>query len=131
MNTIDNTVKPKRTVANSADLKLGAPIRRTTKRELKASNAGIFIPSGSQVNTYFSGKNHSFIYVEDTNGNLLATRATNAHLTFGGFTKEPSIGTMTKWVSDGVARTITGHRTEPDGTGPDGSPSWLLVLGFM
>jgi hypothetical protein len=124
--------RPARTLANSADLRLSKPTRHTTKRDLNASNASIHIPSGTEVNTYFSEKNPSFIYVESPDGKLLATRAQNASITFTGkFTKAPSINTMMKWSDEGVARTITGHRTEPDGTGPDGSPSWLLVLGCI
>ena len=48
---------------------------------------------------------------------------------FGG--REPSEKTLEKWVNEGWARTITGHKTEPDGYGPDGSPSWLIALGMI
>ncbi len=44
------------------------------------------------------------------------------------FFKEPSLRTLEKWSSDGIAKSVTGHRVEPDGYGPDGSPSWLLVM---
>jgi len=39
--------------------------------------------------------------------------------------------TMEKWVSDGIAKTPTGKQTEPDGYADDGSPSWLLALGYI
>ncbi len=50
---------------------------------------------------------------------------------FGFFFKEPSVRTLEKWSQDGVAKSVTGHRVEPDGYGPDGSPSWLLALGLI
>lgn len=54
----------------------------------------------------------------------------NLPKTVSGF-KEPSIKTMEKWMSDAIALTPTGKRVEPDGYGPDGSPSWLLALGLI
>ena len=50
---------------------------------------------------------------------------------FSTFFKPPVVRTMEKWSNDGVAHTVTGKRCEPDGHGPDGSPSWLLVLGMI
>ena len=38
---------------------------------------------------------------------------------------------MERWTSHGIAKTVTGQRTEPDGYGTDGSQSWLLVLGYI
>jgi hypothetical protein len=40
--------------------------------------------------------------------------------------KPPTIETMERWMCDGVAKTIHGKRTEPDGT-----DSWLIVLGLI
>ena len=34
-------------------------------------------------------------------------------------------------VCDSVCPSITGHSVEPDGHGPDGEPSWMLVLGLV
>jgi len=45
--------------------------------------------------------------------------------------KVPSLETMEEWMDQGIAKSITGKRVEPDGYGPDGSPSWLLVLGLI
>lgn len=45
--------------------------------------------------------------------------------------KAPSMTTLEKWNWDGVCKTPTGKRVEPDGHGPDGSPSWLLALGLI
>lgn len=47
------------------------------------------------------------------------------------FFKKPSLSTLRKWSYDGVAKTVTGHKTELDGHGPDGSPSWFLLMGMI
>lgn len=38
---------------------------------------------------------------------------------------------LSEWVSDAVCETPNGDRVEPDGHGPDGVPSWLLLLGLV
>ena len=45
--------------------------------------------------------------------------------------KMPSIKTLEKWCDEGIAKTPSGKRVEPDGYGNDGSPSWLLVAGLI
>lgn len=50
---------------------------------------------------------------------------------FSAFFKCPTLATLERWSNDGVCRTPTGHRVEPDGHGPDGVPSWLLILGMI
>lgn len=48
-----------------------------------------------------------------------------------GFKKPPKSAALEKMVFDGIAKSITGKRVEPDGIASDGSPSWLLVLGYI
>ena len=43
----------------------------------------------------------------------------------------PSMQELTAWNEDGICETPTGHRVEPDGTGPDGVPSWLRALRLI
>jgi len=43
----------------------------------------------------------------------------------------PSLQTLEEWAEAGIAETPTGYEVEPDGRGPDGSPSWLLILGML
>ena len=43
----------------------------------------------------------------------------------------PSMNTMEKWVSDGVAKAIDGCRVEPDGICEHGFPSFLLALDWI
>ncbi len=66
-------------------------------------------------------------------GNKVRVRAENGKKYFGApFMKAPSLATLEKWESQGgFCKTITGQRTEPDGHGMDGSPSWLLVMGVI
>ena len=45
--------------------------------------------------------------------------------------KIPSLATMEKWMSNGVAKATDGCRVEPDGTCSHGKPSWLLQLGLI
>ena len=47
------------------------------------------------------------------------------------FFKAPTMRTIERWNDTGVAKTVTGKRTECDGYGPDGSPSWMLALGMI
>lgn len=43
----------------------------------------------------------------------------------------PSMNTIQEWISDSVCESVTGDTVEPDGHGPDGAPSWLLVCGMI
>lgn len=49
----------------------------------------------------------------------------------GKMTRIPSIKTMEKWVSDGIAKATDGCKVEPDGTCSHGKRSWLLELGII
>jgi len=46
-------------------------------------------------------------------------------------TKAPSIATMARWMSDGIARATDGCEVEPDGMCEHGKPSWLIVEGII
>lgn len=46
-------------------------------------------------------------------------------------TKAPSIATMERWMSDGIAHATDGCEVEPDGTCEHGKPSWLIVEGII
>ena len=43
----------------------------------------------------------------------------------------PSMQELMEWDEDGICETPTGYRVEPDGTGPDGVPSWLRALRMI
>lgn len=45
--------------------------------------------------------------------------------------KPPTLATLERWNRDGVCKTVLGTKTEPDGYGHHGEPSWLLVYGLI
>lgn len=89
---------------------------------------GVTIPKGTEVQLELGEK-----IIGSVNGERkLALRPHSAKKYFGSpFTKLPTMATMERWSNDGVARTYTGQRTEPDGTGSDGSVSWLVAYGLI
>lgn len=116
---------------------LGLTLFKTleTKRELSYSKhpvSPIVVPVGVKVDVYWSEKNPSRVYFE-YGGHIRATRTAKMKDTFyGKFSKMPSPRTLEKWEWEGgYCLTVTGHKTEPDGFGPDGSPSWMLVAGII
>jgi hypothetical protein len=120
--------------------KLSAPktVKTLRKLEWNVKNPhseglpSVTIPAGEQVQVYFSETNPSrlFLYHEPTDRVVLC-RADSASKSFTGFRNVPGQRRLNDMVLDSVATTITGQRTEPDGYGADGSPSWLLVLGLI
>lgn len=62
---------------------------------------------------------------------VLKTRLESDGYTIKKEVKAPSLGTLEKWSMDGVAKSLMGKQVEPDGHDSDGSPSWLLVLGYI
>jgi len=101
----------------------------TTKTEIKYSRSTV--PAGVSVEVFFSEQSPSRIYFQygTDNAKVLFTSRAWKYLT--GFNRPPGNRTLEKYSFDGIAKTPTGHRTEPDGYGPDHSPSWLLVLGLI
>ena len=109
-----------------------------TLRELKYSKVpkdAINIPAGTKLEIFFSEKNHAkavFIHDGIRRGLLVSNLHATVKATNGvKFNKCPSLARLAKMNDDCVCTTVTGHRVEPDGFGPDGSPSWLLVMGVI
>ena len=82
----------------------------------------------SKVNVSFTGERPTIMIMEQ-NGKTIRCRPAKYAYYFGG--KEPSEKTLMNWENEGYCKTVTGYRTEPDGYGPDGSPSWMLALGYI
>jgi len=105
----------------------------TTLRELVYSRSGIpeTIPVGKSVALYWSTEEPGKVYF-DYEGRMRWVRTEVMFNTFSGrFLRTPSVSTLERWSNGGTCKTVTGHVTEPDGTGTDGSPSWLLILGMI
>lgn len=107
----------------------GPGINSTTKKELKWKDGSV-TPINTRVHIDFSNKLHGRIFVT-IGDKVYKTRVDTASKRFTGITNPPQIWTMEKWSNDGIAKTVTGMKTEPDGFGLDGSPSWLLVIGVI
>jgi len=119
----------------SASCVVGAS--RTLKRDIKLKDGRTF-PKGSSVDVkFFGAKDNGHKVCEitvlgstDMSNMVYKTAISNLPKSVSGFMM-PSRNTMEKWVNDGYAKTPTGKRTEPDGYADDGSPSWLLALGYI
>ena len=112
-------------------------------RDIKLKNGDV-VPKGADANVKFlaEGDKNSHImcnvYVKYTGktGRDYMREPVKLRIAFlnkivSGFSKPPSMSRLEKMVNDGIATTPTGRRVEPDGYGPDNSPSWLLVMGLI
>jgi hypothetical protein len=113
----------------------GSGINSTTKREIVWKNkqtgeVTFAIPAGVRVHVDFSRKYPSSLFIT-FNGETKTTRAITAHDKLTGITKPPTLRTLEKRGFDGISKSITGNKVEPDGHSYDGSPSWELVLGII
>lgn len=110
----------------------------TTKKGIKLKN-GDEIPKGTSVEMEFVSKGVAVLLKMDHTGKSgrdyksepLKIPSSRLTMYVAGIGNPPSVKTMEKWLDDGVAKSVTGKRVEPDGTGPDGAPSWLIVLGMI
>ena len=104
---------------------------RTLKRDVKLKDGRTFTKGDAVEVKFFGDKDNGHTVCEiNVLGSTFKTAIANLPTMVSGFTK-PSVTTMEKWVSDGTAKTPTGKTTEPDGYANDGSPSWLLALGYI
>jgi len=100
------------------------------KRDV-ANKRGDSIESGSRVSLSWPGRSGARTELTDDAGNMVTVHTENLHNYVSGISRPPSIRVMEKWMFDGVAKSVTGKRVEPDGIGPDGAPSWMLVFGII
>ena len=113
----------------------GTGITSTTKREInwkdKTTNAITWtIPANAKVHLDFSSKFSSRVFVT-YNGETKISRLITAHTKFTGISKPPTLRTLENRCNDGVSKSVTGKKVEPDGYGYEGSPSWELVIGII
>lgn len=107
----------------------------TTKERIwkdkKTGAVAFTIPAGTKVHVDFSPKVHSSSIFVTVGDDVKISRVVTASNWLKGFRKVPSIRTLQKQDWNGIVKTCTGKKVEPDGFGPDGSPSWMLVVGII
>jgi hypothetical protein len=111
------------------NLKLGRTVRTTA--ELNFSKTSGIIPVGTVLDVYFSDVRPDRLYFRYDSDTCKSLPFSIAYKFLTGFSKPPGEKTMFKWMNDGIAKTVFGARTEPDGFGPNHEPSWLLALGLI
>ena len=94
----------------------------TTQKEIKLKD-GSTLAKGLKV-SFIEGMDSRCMVHSPDHAEPLRVRITSAF-------KAPSMATLERWGMDSVCKTPTGKRVEPDGHGPDGSPSWLLVFSLI
>lgn len=105
-------------------------MQKILSREIR-TKANVFLPGTVVTLEFTTVQGWPAIRGIDIFERKFLTLAKNAPETFVGVAKRPSVRTMEKWQNDGYCKTIFGARTEPDGTGPDGEPSWMLAMGLI
>jgi hypothetical protein len=105
-------------------------ISSKAKIDLKWKDGSI-TPAGTSVHIDFCELRPGRIYVTVGDVVYKTGLVNKAHERFTGINKVPGPRTLEKYSNDGIAKTVTGEKTEPDGFGSDGSPSWLLVVGII
>jgi hypothetical protein len=68
---------------------------------------------------------------EVSSGNVLDQDLVFKTRNMTSFFTPPSMKTLQKYSFDGIAKSVTGKKCEPDGYSDDGAPSWLLALGMI
>lgn len=91
----------------------------------------ICIPVGTEVSIKFLGDvSPRLVEITPVDGVPFKIKITSLNRYFKGF-KVPSASTLERWNEEGVCKTPTGKKTEPDGYANDGSPSWFLAMGLI
>ena len=101
-----------------------------TKKEIKL-NTGEVIPVGSDVTLKEVLTNEQIVVlnVPILNRDFKIRVISFADKVLG--KKSPSCNQLEKWQDNGYCMTPTGYKVEPDGTGPDGIPSWMRIMGMI
>jgi hypothetical protein len=102
-------------------------MNKELKQELKFKDGSVF-SVGTMVKIEFP-EDHSGMAIRVTADGVTKLVRSSQLSKFG--IKQPTINTMTRWVEDGIARSVGGKKVEPDGWDSDGTPSWLLVVGII
>jgi hypothetical protein len=107
-------------------LKNGDVIPKGTPVKLRFGGAGLTLPS-KQVRLIadFVGPSGRDYTMNPMIGSIVNLAPKISRI------KVPSLRQLQKWSDDGWCMTPTGYKVEPDGYGPDDSPSWMVALGYI
>jgi hypothetical protein len=89
---------------------------------------GTVIPEGSTISVQWS-EFPAGVNLVTWNGRELKLSGRSIGKALAG--ELPTNDDMEDWVCDSICDTPTGHSVEPDGWGPDGVPSWLMLAGVI
>lgn len=129
---MNEPIKPVKTFAKeSVELELMPGGRHTVKTQLTYKGHGDVISVGTVLNVFYSKKAPGRVIFQYGSDRVKVISIDNAHKYLTGFSDIPSIKTLDRWSLNGIAKTPTGKKVEPDGYGTDNSPSWFLVLGII
>jgi hypothetical protein len=101
----------------------------TLKTSLILKDGRNFPPGTTFTIESFDENNKAVL--KDKGGKQFKLKAARLHIYFVGLKKAPSMKTLERQSNDGYCTTVFGHKTEPDGHGLHGEPSWLLALGMI
>lgn len=88
--------------------------------------SGITLPKGLLVEITPSDNHRvAHVHIQNIDGGV------TYNIRYTSLFKAPSTKILEKWEDQGFSKTVTGKKTEPDGTDIDGFPSWLLALGYI
>lgn len=96
------------------------------KKEFKNKKGDQF-PIGATVNCEFRERHVRLTYGDAA----IMMPYTHASKYLTKFKPYPSMKSLENMTYGSIATTVIGSRVEPDGHGPYGDPSWLLVAGLI
>lgn len=110
--------------------KEGANVSRL-KRDIRLKS-GEVVPQGSKATVEFDPDRASLAILKvEGRDKPVKVSTINLHEYLAGFSMPPSRASLAKWVDDGIAKSVAGQKVETDGWDSKGTPSWLLVLGYI
>ena len=104
-----------------------------TIRDLAPSDGAKRIPAGTKVTLSWPNRdqpNRTHLTAPDGTALVCPTLALSLILKPRKY-RRPTDQSVITWAIGGVAKSVLGHRVEPDGWDFQGSPSWCLVMGYV
>lgn len=109
--------------------KTAANKKYTISKPIKWKDGSV-TEAGESVEVSYKRGNHTTAFLM-LDGTPKGVRITNLSMYLKGYPKMPGMAALEKMSDAAVVPTPSGYKVEPDGYGPDGSPSWMLVAGVI